>query len=128
MGCQIDQPVMITDQKPMLALMQSNIALNELENRARAEVYDWGEPRPDAIIQHPDIVLAADCVYFEPAFPPLQKTLADLIGEKTVCYFCFQKRRKADVQFMKTAKKLFEVTEVNDNPDKDVYGRESLFL
>jgi len=111
----------------MFELMKQNIVLNNLEAKARASIYDWGTQAPSNLPQHPDIILAADCVYFEPAFPLLQQTLQDLIGEKTVCYFCFKKRRRADLQFVKAAKKMFEVVEVDD-VDKGIYSREGLFL
>lgn len=112
----------------MFDLMKQNITLNELSARVTASIYDWGTPAPPNIPTHPDIILAADCVYFEPAFPLLQETLKDLIGEKTVCYFCFKKRRRADLQFMKTARKMFDVKEVEDDPDREIYSRQSLFL
>ncbi|KAF2184315.1 hypothetical protein K469DRAFT_727252 [Zopfia rhizophila CBS 207.26] len=118
----------ITDQLPMFDLMKQNILLNNLSDTVQASVYDWGEPVPNHLPRNPDIILAADCVYFEPAFPLLQKTLADLIGERTVCYFCFKKRRRADLNFMKGAKKAFAVKKVDDDPDKGVYERENIFL
>ncbi|KAF2021461.1 hypothetical protein BU24DRAFT_487876 [Aaosphaeria arxii CBS 175.79] len=120
--------VHITDQIPMFDLMKKNIALNNLSSKAVASVYDWGTPVPASVPSHPDIILAADCVYFEPAFPLLQQTLKDLIGENTVCYFCFKRRRRADLQFMKVAKKMFDVSEVDDDVDKEIYSREKLFL
>ena len=40
-------------------------------------------------------MLAADCVYFEPAFPLLIKTLCDLVKKETQVLFCYKKRRKA---------------------------------
>lgn len=53
-----------------------------------------GEPLPDDI-PRPDLILAADCVYFEPAFPLLVQTLSDLsVDEKTEVLFCYKKRRK----------------------------------
>lgn len=112
----------------MFELMKKNITLNSLERRVQASIYDWGEAVPAGLPQHPDIILAADCVYFEPAFPLLQQTMQDLIGPSTVCYFCFKKRRRADLNFMKTARKLFRVEEVQDDPDKSTYSRENLFL
>jgi predicted nicotinamide N-methyase len=112
----------------MLALMERNIGLNGLQGAVQAAVYDWGQPTPSQLPVHPDIVLAADCVYFEPVFPLLQQTLKDLLRENSVCYFCFKKRRRADLQFMKTAKKMFDVTEVRDDPDKEVYSRENIYL
>jgi hypothetical protein len=118
----------ITDQEPMFDLMKRNISLNGLDSTVAASIYDWGEERPPQLPAHPDVILAADCVYFEPAFPLLQQTLSDLIGDNTVCYFCFKKRRRADLQFMKVAKKMFDVKQVDDDPDKEIYSRENLFL
>ena len=111
----------------MFDLMKQNIVLNNLSSKVEAAIYDWGEPVPDRLPKHPDIVLAADCVYFEPAFPLLQKTLQDLIGPQTVCYFCFKRRRRADMHFVKSIKKLFEVADVED-PERDVYFKENIFL
>lgn len=77
----------------------------------------------------PNIILAADCVYFEPSFPLLLETLTDLLAlnpDATV-YFCFKKRRRADMSFLKMAKKAFEVLEVEDE-GRPAYAREGLFL
>ena len=73
--------------------------------------------------------MAADCVYFEPAFPLLLSTLADLLDlcKEAVIYFCFKKRRRADMQFMKNAKKRFVVEEIEDE-DRETFSREGLFL
>ncbi|PYH97746.1 hypothetical protein BO71DRAFT_317855 [Aspergillus ellipticus CBS 707.79] len=128
-GCHIgSQPVYITDQTPMLPLMETNIKLNGLSSIAAAAVLNWGEPLPDCIPKHPTIVLAADCVYFEPAFPLLLSTLNDLLGPESVCYFCFKKRRRADIRFMKQAKKLFDVDEIQNDPDAEFYRRENICL
>merc|ERR1711881_337377 len=102
--------------------------MNGLQNRAKASLYDWGANPPSVLPQHPDVILAADCVYFEPAFPLLQQTLKDLIGENSICYFCFKKRRRADLHFVKAIKKMFAVTEIDDDPEKTTYSRESIFL
>ena len=83
---------------------------------------------PPAILAHPDIVLAADCVYFEPAFPLLQHTLLSLAGPDTAIYFCFKRRRRADMKFMKAAKKVFIVQEVDDDPDQESYRRDNIIL
>jgi len=68
-------------------------------------------------------------VYFEPAFPLLMKTLQDLLElcPSATVYFCFKKRRRADMQFLKAAKKAFQVAEVADE-DRSVFSREGLFL
>ena len=112
----------------MQELMQQNIVLNDLQDHVTSHVYNWGETRPSTVPEHPDIILAADCVYFEPAFPLLQQTLQDLIGSDTVCYFCFKKRRRADLHFMKAVRKTFLVEKVEDDPDHDAYSSENIFL
>ena len=120
----------------MLALMQRNIASNHLTSRVTAVVYDWGTPVPKPILQsfegtkqhwHPDVVLAADCVYFEPAFPLLLETLSDLLGPETVCYFCFKKRRKADWRFIKQMQKQFDAKPV-PYKGREEDQRDSIYL
>ena len=118
-SCHLNIPLLITDQKPMLALMQRNIELNNLQDKARAVVYDWGSTPPSIPSSSSgieggfaDVVLAADCVYFEPAFPLLLQSLTDIVGPHTTCYFCFKKRRKADWRFIKSLQKAFDVTPV----------------
>jgi len=133
LGCEVDkeQKIYITDQIPMLALMQRNISLNHLEEKVVAEVYDWGTPPPSSLgphgTEHPDVVLAADCVYFEPTFPLLLQTLEDLIGPNTTCYFCFKKRRKADMRFIRDMMKKFIVDYV-DYDGKEMDQREGISL
>lgn len=68
----------------------------------------------------PDVVLAADCVYFEPAFPLLLSTLEALIGVETTCWFCMKRRRKADARFVIELKKAFAVERV----EVDLEGEE----
>ena len=82
------------------------------------------------MVEHrPNVILAAECVYFEPAFPLLMQTLKDLftLNEEAIVYFCFKKRRRADMQFVKMAKKAFQVDEIFDD-DRPVFQRQALFL
>ncbi|OAX82641.1 hypothetical protein ACJ72_03003 [Emergomyces africanus] len=128
-GCAVDSPIYITDQTPMLSLMQSNVQLNGLSDIVHPAVLDWGSALPEAVPSNPAIILAADCVYFEPAFPLLLSTLESLLSSShSLCYFCFKKRRRADLRFMKKAKKLFNVVEVKDDPDYKHYSKENIFL
>lgn len=90
-----------------------------------------GAPLP--LLPRPDVVLAADCVYFEPAFPLLVRTLAALVprdapGPDADVLFCYKKRRKADRRFFALLRKEFTWTEVLDDPDRDVYAREAISL
>jgi hypothetical protein len=120
-GCAPKSTLHLTDQAVMLSLMQRNTALNELQHAVNPCVYDWGAPTPPDMPAHPEVILAADCIYFEPAFPLLLQTLQDLIGPRTVCYYSCVKRCKADAQFMKAARKLFEVEVVGDDPFEEEY-------
>jgi hypothetical protein len=57
-----------------------------------------GSPLP-LDIPRPNLILAADCVYFEPAFPLLVQTLSDLADTTTEILFCYKKRRKVPYGF-----------------------------
>lgn len=129
-GCLVSpqSPIYITDQEPMLPLMENNIRLNNLSSIVMAAALNWGEPLPSDIPSHPTIVLAADCVYFEPAFPLLISTLQKLLSPESVCYFCFKRRRRADFRFLKLARKVFDIDEIRHDPDVEASRRENLFL
>ncbi|KAH7350856.1 putative methyltransferase-domain-containing protein [Rhexocercosporidium sp. MPI-PUGE-AT-0058] len=130
MGCKLDHTLYISDQENMVELMRKNIELNGLQSRVKELVLNWGDSLPEDVIrQKPNLILAADCVYFEPAFPLLLATLEDLLElcKESVIYFCFKKRRRADMQFMKNARKKFVVEEIEDE-DRETFSREGLFL
>lgn len=134
-GCRTTNQVHITDQKPMLTLMQENVQLNSLSDQVSVSVYDWGAGIPTKLASaftqggcKPNVILAADCVYFEPAFPLLKDTLIDLIGEETVCYFCFKKRRKADWRFVRMISKVLDVREISDDVNRNLYSKDGIFL
>ena len=64
-----------------------------------------GDPLPSSIPHRYDVILAADCVYFEPAFPLLVKTLTDLVPDKSVeVLFCYKKRRKVRANHLKSTR------------------------
>lgn len=50
------------------------------------------------------------------------------MGPDTLCYFCYKKRRRADMKFIKMARKVFEVKNVDDDPDKGNWGRDGVHL
>jgi len=120
--------VWITDQAPLLAIMSRNVEMNNLSHRVFVTELNWGEPLPSDLPRF-DIVLAADCVYFEPAFPLLVQTLDELAarGDPEIL-FCYKKRRKADKRFFTMLKKKFNWTEVDDDPDKEKYNRDAISL
>ncbi|KAF5022417.1 hypothetical protein F66182_5557 [Fusarium sp. NRRL 66182] len=128
--CELRTPLLVTDQMEMYELMQHNIKLNDLQDKAKAMILNWGEDLPAVVLeQKPDVILAGECVYFEPAFPLLMSTLKSLLelNPTAVVYFCFKKRRRADMNFVKMAKKAFKVEEISDE-DRPVFQRQGLFL
>lgn len=131
-----DLIIHLTDLAPMIPLIKKNVSLNPtLLSPVHPSVLSWGcssprtpSPSSSVIPVHPDILLAADCVYFEPSFPLLTATMQDLIGPDTVCYFCFKKRRRADMTFFKGLRKIFDVRDVMDDPEKPIWQQKALFL
>ncbi|KAK6524293.1 hypothetical protein TWF694_005946 [Orbilia ellipsospora] len=118
----------MTDMSAMMDLMQENVTFNGLQDKIKCGLLDWADPLPDFVTEKPvDIVLAADCVYFEPAFPLLEKTLCNIARPDTEVIFCFKKRRKADLRFIKAIRKHFTLTEIKDEGFEE-YTRESVYL
>ncbi|KAH8106076.1 putative methyltransferase-domain-containing protein [Cristinia sonorae] len=114
--------------RPLLDIMLRNVALNHLVDRVCVKELNWGDALPHDMPNF-DLILAADCVYFEPAFPLLVKTLVDLTSRHhPEILFCYKKRRKADKRFFNLLKKEFVWSDVTDDPNREVYSRESISL
>ncbi|KZO92188.1 hypothetical protein CALVIDRAFT_601694 [Calocera viscosa TUFC12733] len=123
--------VLITDQKPLLCLIDRNIGLNGLRTACQAVEFNWGERLPYPMEKTTcDLILAADCVYFEPAFALLVQTLCDLTARSPSAeiFFCYKKRRKADKRFFILLKKHFKWEDVEDDPQRPVYSRDAILL
>lgn len=93
----------ITDQVPMLPLMQENLELNKahMPDACFVAELNWyaacllrGEPIPSEVPAKPDVLLLADCVYREEAFQPLVDTMVDMATPDTEILFSYHKRRK----------------------------------
>lgn len=127
-----DASITVTDIPAMLPLINANIALNPTKISIQSLSLSWGKPLPVAqSFKAPNIILAADCCYYEPAFPLLLDTLDELVGQASdvCCYFCFKKRRKADLGFLKMARKRFDVRDGGlDDPKREVWQREGILL
>jgi hypothetical protein len=87
--------LLTASKRNMLSLMADNIELNDLQGTVSAEVLDWGTDLPEHYIRpFPDVILAADCVYFEPSFPLLETTLLAMTGDNTLVLMSYKRRRK----------------------------------
>ncbi|KAG0267745.1 hypothetical protein DFQ27_008390 [Actinomortierella ambigua] len=119
--------VHITDQIPMMPIMEANLQLNGLQQSTKALELNWGEPKPeDAPI--PDVILLADCVYHEVAFQPLVQTLKDYSTRETCILLAYKKRRKADKRFFTLLRKHFDCVEIKTYPDYTIYSRAGVYL
>jgi protein N-lysine methyltransferase METTL21A len=92
--------------------MRQNVSLNALQESIVVHELDWWVAYTSFDVLTSDIcrrgkelpplaginmILAADCVYFEPAFPLLVKTLvglAKVAGPDCEILFCYKQRRK----------------------------------
>ncbi|KAK9375992.1 putative methyltransferase-domain-containing protein [Lipomyces chichibuensis] len=121
--------IIVTDQVNMLSLMADNVELNDLQGTVSAEVLDWGTELPEHYVRpFPDVILAADCVYYEPSFPLLETTLLAMTGDNTLVLMSYKRRRKADKRFFQSIKKNFRIEEIKDYEEYKDFSRESVFL
>ncbi|KAG8218339.1 putative methyltransferase-domain-containing protein [Butyriboletus roseoflavus] len=118
--------VWITDRAPLVDIMQANVKLNQLQSSIIVSELDWAAAPPPEI-PRPNLILAADCVYFEPAFPLLVETLSELATGANGNTILLQEETK-DKRFFILLKKEFSWKEVEDDPSRERYGRESISL
>ncbi|CEP19243.1 hypothetical protein [Parasitella parasitica] len=128
--CPEIKQMVITDQLPMMSLMQENIRLNHLNKSVTAVVLNWGEAIPHlSEALDADVILASDCIYLEVAFMPLLETFFALTNKpSSVIYLAYKKRRNADKLFFQAAKKKFILTEITEDPKMKVYSRDKSHL
>ncbi|KAK4511055.1 uncharacterized protein ATC70_012265 [Mucor velutinosus] len=128
--CPALKQIVITDQLPMMGLMQENIKLNHLEQSMKADVLNWGEAIPNmSQVLDADVILASDCIYLEVAFIPLLETFFALTTKPTsIIYLTYRKRRNADKLFFQAAKKKFIFKDITEDPMMKVYMRDKTHL
>ncbi|AET38818.1 putative protein-lysine N-methyltransferase Ecym_3328 [Eremothecium cymbalariae DBVPG len=122
-----DMDVYITDIDTLCPLMARNVRMNNLEGRVHPRELFWGDELPAEFRNKDspvDLILAADCVYLEKAFPLLEMKLLELTANQEVqpvVLMSYRKRRKADKKFFLKIKKHFVITELTDFKRYDEY-------
>ncbi|XP_076437996.1 protein N-lysine methyltransferase METTL21D-like [Babylonia areolata] len=86
--------VTVTDLPQFVPLMELNIRDNaaSLAGTAQAVALTWGTELDGTVPAAPDLVLLADCIYYEESLEPLVKTVHSLCGENTLALCCYEKR------------------------------------
>ncbi|GAB4820725.1 hypothetical protein N2152v2_007771 [Parachlorella kessleri] len=103
--------VTLTDLPQLLPLIQQNIQLNSLQERAHAAALRWGEGV--AHLQPPfDLVLASDVIYQAEAVPALLATLRDLSGPRTLILLAAEHREQLPFPTQQVEAAGFEVVPV----------------
>ena len=87
-----------------LPLLQTNVDLNSLKN-CKVSPLSWGT---SDVLNFPpnsyDLILAADCVYWDTLHSPLKSTLLTLLSlnANSVCLICGVRRWKSDNHFYRS--------------------------
>jgi predicted nicotinamide N-methyase len=103
--------VILTDLADVCPQLRANAALNPgIAARVTAEPLQWGS----ADVHSPafaacDVILAADCVYWEELFAPLVDTLTHLTASGAPVLMAHVRRWKRDAKFFKLCQKKLHV-------------------
>lgn len=129
-----DTQVVITDLPKLVPLMELNIEKNRhnLLGNITAESLTWGED-----ISHfkppVDIVLVADCVYYQESINPLIQTINDLSDTNTVVFCAYEDRdignkSQMQVYFRTQLEKNFTIYEIPSLDMDILYQSEDIHI
>ncbi|XP_076031470.1 protein N-lysine methyltransferase METTL21D-like [Oratosquilla oratoria] len=90
--------VTVTDLPEFIPLMKKNIEKNKehLKWTMEAEELVWGREEHLQKFRQPDILLVADCIYYDQSLEPLVKTLTKLCSPYTVLLMSYEDRTVGD--------------------------------
>ncbi|KAJ9585072.1 hypothetical protein L9F63_020580 [Diploptera punctata] len=122
--------VMMTDLPEVMPLLEMNIEMNRqvwssCGGKAHSQVLQWGADVNDSF-KTPDIILLADCVYYEESVEPLVKTFRAMASTSTEIIIS-QEERDTDKQrhvwqnFEQELLKYFEVTKIPEQQQHPDY-------
>ncbi|ESP03382.1 hypothetical protein LOTGIDRAFT_237692 [Lottia gigantea] len=111
--------VTITDLPEFLPLISLNIQENKalLTGEIKAETLIWGQVSDVMKKTEWDLILLADCIYYEESLEPLVRTMVELCGPRTTILCCYEQRDtgnkpELEKQFFELVRKNFEVSKI----------------
>ena len=122
--------VLLTDgNEASVDNLRSILCKNEdLKNRVTAEVLRWGKsPRPHLRAAF-DVVLCADCLFFDEFRLPLRDCIAALLKPSGVAVVMAPKRGKTHADFVSKARETFAVVTENARYSEKIWDRRQELL
>ncbi|XP_042884059.1 protein-lysine methyltransferase METTL21D-like [Penaeus japonicus] len=110
--------VTITDLPEFLSLMEKNITENgeRLGCPVEARELSWGNEEQIRGFHEPDVVLVADCIYYEQSLEPLVSTLHKLCGPDTTVLLSYEERTTGNKPQLQ--RKFFEMMDEHFRSEK----------
>ncbi|CAH1772923.1 unnamed protein product [Owenia fusiformis] len=126
--------VTITDLKEFLPLMDLNIKNNaeNITGTVVAKELKWGEDI-SSFKSPVDILLLADCIYYEESLEPLVQTIEDLSGPETMVLCCYEERTTGNKpmlqkKFFQLINKAFTTEEIPQEKQDPHYRSEDIHI
>ena len=128
--------VYATDLEELVPLIRKNIDENtcSMKGSIKGVALKWGA-KGDVLGLHrtPDIILIADCVYYEESLHPLIETVRSLCGRDTVVYVSYEDREtdlKVELMknFFELTRKYFDIKEVPLSAQDPQYSSEDIHI
>lgn len=126
--------VCCTDLLEVVPLIELNKTTNQhmITGTFTAATLKWGQD-VSAFQPYPDLVLVADCIYYEESLEPLVSTLCDLSNENTTVLISYEERAmgkkpQLEKKFHQLVKEHFVVEEIPEEQQDPVYHSPDIHL
>lgn len=126
--------VCCTDLPEVVPLIELNKTSNQymITGTFAAATLKWGQD-VSAFQPCPDLVLVADCIYYEESLEPLVSTLCDLSNENTTILISYEERTtgnkpQLEKKFHQLIKEHFIVEEIPEEQQDSVYHSPDIHL
>jgi predicted nicotinamide N-methyase len=125
----------LTDLDRLIPLLEESISLNDHIDRIQARPLHWGDPdQVESFSKNPpDLILVADCVYYEASVVPLVvtlETLSSFAGCPVLLSYevrdDFEDKREVKEKFFALVKKSFRITEFQTSDCHPEYAADDI--